>query len=150
MQLYRFSPIKTEEELQDAVAYISGAVGDLSEKLLGERFPLGSLTVFAHYEDEFERLVGFLEKNGERSIENNGPYFKLREPLSGIALVRIRKPDPYRMQVGCADLAVGEYKEFKKKYGNRLHLIEREEYEMLELHHPDLDVLAYVVSVPMI
>ncbi len=53
--------------------------------------------------------------------EDNGPRVKLTEPIrvkvmtierngvnedhfSTIEYLRIRKPDPYRMQVGCADL----------------------------------------------
>ncbi len=67
-----------------------------------------------------------------------------------LSLLRIRKPDPYRMQVGCNDFKVPDYHDFKRKYLDKnqsnLRLIERPEYEMVEFYDPDYDVLAYVVS----
>ncbi|MBI5452447.1 hypothetical protein HY945_03215 [Candidatus Gottesmanbacteria bacterium] len=84
--------------------------------------------------------------------ENNGPRVALREPIkvgeNTIIHLRIRKPDSYRMQVGCNDFDVPDYETFKNenlsKYPNNLRLIKREDYEMVEFFHPDFDVLAYV------
>ena len=67
-----------------------------------------------------------------------------------IRYVRIRKPDPYRMQVGCCDLEMDDYFQFKKTYlepnEEQLRVIERPRYEMIEFHDPDFDIFAYVVS----
>jgi hypothetical protein len=152
MQLYRFSPILTSRQFDEAIAYVAGSVRELSGTVIGERFPLESLTVFAHYDDEYERLVDLLRAKGEQVGENNGPFVKLAAPIADVALIRVRKPDPYRMQVGCADLRVPDYEEFKRRYigAPGVRLIERPEYEMLEVHHPDYDVLAYIVSAPVV
>jgi hypothetical protein len=67
-----------------------------------------------------------------------------------ITHLRIRKPDPYRMQVGCNDFDFDDYNNFKSRYlksgKQNLRLIERSDYEMIEFWNPDFDVLAYVLS----
>ncbi|MBI2232344.1 MAG: hypothetical protein HYU56_00315 [Candidatus Aenigmarchaeota archaeon] len=90
---------------------------------------------------------------GDYYNENNGLRVRLKKPINvsghSILFLRIRKPDPYRMQVGCNDFVVENYKTFKKgyltKHTQNLRLIERPEYEMIEFFHPDFDVLAYIV-----
>jgi hypothetical protein len=103
---------------------------------------------------------------GEVEEANNGIRVKLTKPLklSGgsfevngemvnithqIKYIRARRPDPYRMQVGCVDFEEEDYEDFKDLYafntGNP-RTIERKNYEMLELHDPNIDVLAYMVS----
>ena len=81
--------------------------------------------------------------------------FALKNPIKtdggDIVKIRIRKPDPYRSQIGCADLEVEDYAKFKaeqlSRHTDNLRLIERPQYEMLEFFDFDLnDVLAYVVS----
>lgn len=86
--------------------------------------------------------------------ENNGPRVALHEPIkvgeNTITHLRIRKPDPYRMQVGCNDFDIPDYETFKNehllRYQNNLRLIKIGSYEIIEFFHPDFDVLAYVVS----
>ncbi len=79
----------------------------------------------------------------------------LSEPLETscgpVAQIRIRKPDVYRSQLGCADFTVKDYLVFKSeiyaKYPSNLRLIERSDYEMFEFFDfENNDVLAYVVS----
>lgn len=153
MKLYRFSPIKNGEELIKAVKYVTKQNTKLCKKIIGTVLPITSLTIFSHYRDEYEKLVKILHKMGKLCGENNGPRVALHKPVkvngNVIAYLRIRKPDPYRMQVGCSDFDVA-YQHFKKKYLNKkpknLRLIKRPEYEMIEFFDPDFDVLAYVVS----
>lgn len=154
MQLYRFSPIKGEKQLREAVIYVADKTSELSRKVIGKSLPISSLTIFAHYPDEFEKLSDIVKILGNFLNENNGPRVALHEPIKAggdtIAHLRIRKPDPYRTQVGCDDFDVPDYETFKSenllKYPNNLRLIKREDYEMIEFFHPDFDVLAYVVS----
>ena len=154
MQLYRFSPTKNEKELCEAVVYIAEKTSDLAKKVIGKTLPISSLTIFAHYSDEFEKLSGIVKTIGDFVNENNGPRVALHEPIkvgeSTIIHLRIRKPDPYRMQVGCDDFDISDYTAFKNEYlpkhSNNLRLIVRENYEMIEFFDPDFDVLAYVVS----
>jgi len=154
MNLYRFSPIQNEEQLREAIAYVATQTSALSKKVIGDSLPVASLTIFAHYSSEYEAVRAMLSSLGQETAASNGIRIQLQKPVvvgsNQITHVRIRKPDPYRMQVGCADLIVPDYSVFKSEYlqihvGN-LRLIERSEYEMIEFFHPDFDVLAYVVS----
>lgn len=154
MRLYRFSPIVNEKQLIRAVKYVAIQTTRLSKKAIGKTLPISSLTIFAHYPSEYEKLVKLLYKLGKLHDENNGPRVILRKPIDVknhiIKYLRIRKPDPYRMQVGCNDFDVEDYRAFKNKHlkirSQKLCLIKRPDYEMIEFFDPDFDVLAYVVS----
>ena len=153
-RLYRFSPITSKAGLLEAVMYTANKSTELSKKITNNQYPIASLTIFSHYPNEFEELKKFILELGNLHTENNGPFVKLSEPIQlsnvKLDLLRIRKPDPYRMQVGCNDFSVPDYPEFKERYlkstSSNLRLIERPEYEMIELFDPDFDVLAYVLS----
>ena len=140
MQLYRFSPIETKEKLLEAVAYVASQTTALCRKILDKEFSITSLTIFAHYASEYEKLTSTLSDLGEFYNDNNGPRIALREPISigknSITHLRIRRPDPYRTQVGCNDFNVENYATFKQKYldthPHSLRLIERKDYEMIE------------------
>ena len=154
MQLYRFSPIKNEKQLREAVIYITEKTPELAKKIIGKTLPVKSLTIFSHYPDEFGKLSEVTKIIGNFVNENNGPRVTLHEPIivggNTITNLRIKKPDPYRMQVGCNDFDVPEYVTFKNEYlskhSNNLRLIERKDYEMIEFFDPNFDVLAYVIS----
>lgn len=154
MKLYRFSPIKTKEELLQAIAHVAKQSNKLCEKITGQRLPITYLTIFAHYRDEYEQLLKIASNLGEISDANNGIAVKLKVPIETagqtVIKLRIRKPDPYRTQVGCNDFDPGDYQAFKEKYlaanPNNLRVIQRPEYEMIEFYDPDFDVFSYVVG----
>ena len=154
MRLYRFSPIQNEKQLLEAASYIATNTSELAERVIGQKLPITYLTIFAHYPDEFENLTKILQALGAFSGENNGPRVALHKPIrtgsNAITHLRIRKPDPYRMQVGCSDFNVSDYNAFKNEHlsrrPNNLRLIKRDNYEMIEFFDPDYDVLAYVLS----
>lgn len=156
MEIYRFSPINTKEELIEAVNYVASQTSALAQKAVGRSFPVKSLTVFAHYPEEYENLIKILLGLGKLHDENNGPRVKLFEPIRAgenqIIYLRIRKPDPERPQVGCNDFET-DYEVFKKQYlaahSNNFRLIKRQNYEMIEFFSPNFDVLAYVISKPI-
>jgi len=145
--------IKTEEELIKKVKYIAEQTSKLAISIVGVDFPIHSLTVFSHEEKEFENLKNILSRIGKPFNENNGPRVVLLSPINAgenlITLLRIRKPDIERPQVGCNDFDT-DYYSFKNnylsKYPNNLKLIERPEYEMIEFYDHNFDVLAYIVS----
>ncbi|MBI2545641.1 hypothetical protein HYV81_00490 [Candidatus Woesearchaeota archaeon] len=154
MQLYRFSPIQNKEQLLKAAEYIVTKTSELCKKVIGQSLPISSITIFSHYQDEFEQLKKILLDLGKLHSDNNGPRVALHKPLNlgsnTVTHIRVRKPDPYRMQVGCNDFEVEDYIEFKKNYlpshPDNLRLINRADYEMIEFFDPDYGVLAYVVS----
>lgn len=154
MNPFRFSPIESEEKLTEAVAYIATETSKLCEKIIGNTLPITSLTIFSHYQDEYERLTKILFKIGRLFNENNGPRVALHKPIETnshiITHLRIRMPDTERPQVGCNDFEVENYETFKSQYlsshPDSLRCIVRPEYEMIEFSDPKYDVLAYIVS----
>ena len=143
----------TKEELQETVAYIVTEASALVHRILGKTFPITSLTVFAHSPEEYAMHVALLFELGSPFDEQNGPRVTLHEPMvvgrHRITHLRIRQPDPERPQVGCCDFDT-DYEAFSesylKQFPNNLTYIMRPGYEMIELHDPEFDVLAYVVS----
>lgn len=154
-KFYRFSPITTTEDLNEAAWYVATMTTKLCKKITGSSFPIPDITVFSHYPEEFEKLKKIVLTLGSFVKDNNGPFVKLRKPLqvvgSKISLLRVRHPDPYRSQVGCNDFQVPDYSAFKQtylkeKYKNNVRVFQRPKYEMIELFDPNYDVLAYVLS----
>jgi len=153
MSLYRFSPITSESELIEVIHYIIEQELILSSNAINKILPITYLTIFSHYSDEYGGLVKIIEKLGDVTDANNGVKAKLYTPIKSddqeISEIRVRKPDPYRMQVGCCDFSVVDYQDFKNDHlenNKNLRLIERADYEMIEFFDPDFDVLAYTVS----
>ena len=145
--------IRNQEELIETVKYIVGETSRMSQKIVGKTFPIKSLTVFAHSQSEFELLSEILTSIGKSYNYNNGPRVELHEPIeiegNRITHLRVRKPDLERPHVGCNDFET-DYETFKSeyllKYPDRLSIIKRPEYEMIELRDKEFNVLAYVVS----
>lgn len=145
--------IDSKEELIETVQYVATEATALAHQILGKTFPISSLTVFAHSQEEYLLLVAILAEMGEPFNEQNGPRVALHEPLvvgrNTITHLRIRQPDSERPQVGCCDFdtdyAVFD-EEYLKKFPQSLTHIMRPGYEMIEFHDPEFDVLAYVVS----
>ncbi len=154
MKLYRFSPIGNEKQLIRAVKYVARQNSVLCKKVIGKSLPIASVTIFSHYPEEYRKLVGILSRLGSLHSENNGPRVVLHKPVkaagNAVTHLRIRKPDPYRMQAGCSDFGVGNYRHFKATYLTKkpqnLRVIQRPKFEMIEFFDPDFDVLAYVLS----
>ncbi len=154
MQLYRFSPIRNEAQLREAGAYIAEQSAALCRKIIGESLPFTYLTICTHYEDEYRLLSELLPMIGTVQDARNGIRVTLDRPIETvgqqISNLRLRKPDPYRMQVGCGDFLVEDYQTFKQSnlpsHPHNLRIIKRPEYEMIEFHDPDFDVLAYAVG----
>ena len=152
--IYRFSPIENAVTLENAIEYVAKNTVRLAKTITGEIFPLGNLTIFSHYDDEFKYLSDLILEIGTKVHDNNGPFSRLDKPLhfDGITVetVRIRTPDPYRLHVGCADLFFDDYIKYRSlfptKFPKNIRCIDRPTFEMLEFFHSDFDVLAYMVQ----
>lgn len=86
-----------------------------------------------------------------------GTLFKCKKPLQTPAgplqLIKVRKPDMARFQRGDADFILSDYYSFKDghlKNEEHFKLIERENYEMIELSDKEFDVLCYFSNIPLI
>ena len=148
--LYRFSPIESEDTLRQTIAYIVERSSALIQVFSPGTMPIESVTVCAHYHDEYEYLAKLVGQWG-KSAENG--YIELAEPFItnqiSIPSLRIRQPDPYRSQVGSADFAIDFSNAAKliAQHPKNIRLIQRPHFDLVEFHHPDYDVLAYVLGV---
>jgi len=162
MNLYRFSPVTTKEQLLEAVQHIHFASYELCKQSFGEYLPnAGNLGFFCHYENEYEILTKLREEMTEASDNLNQKYFLLHEPIvipakgdvheTTYTYLYIRQPDPYRHHVGDIDfyLESEKYADLKQSLlsGTKIpgaRMFPREDLDMVELFNPDSDVLAYV------
>lgn len=162
MKLYRFSPIQSKEELSAAIRHIHFECYVLCKQSFGKYLPnAGNVGVFCHYDDEYEYLTQLRKEMTEESDVFNQKYFRLHEPIvipaegdvpeTTYTFLYIRKPDPYRHHVGDIDFFVEpeKYQEIKQSLlaGQKIpgaRTFERTDLDMIELHNPDRDVLAYV------
>jgi len=115
--------------------------------------PIEYLTIFSQSEEDFNTLRDSLIKIGKETKANNGFKYALQKPIihqdEKISLVRIRKPDIHRKELGCADLEYQDedYKDLRRiALDNGLDIILRKGYEMIELSDFNINVYAYLVK----
>ncbi len=139
----------------EALEYIDRKLRELSELAIAEKLPINTLKIFAHYEDEYKFLRRWADSIGENEDDDSvtSYYVKPSETLEvngdPIEYVGIRVPDPYRPQVGCGDFVLSNFEDFKAKYLHKskfIREVEHAKYQMLEIFHPDIDVLGYIVK----
>ena len=162
MKLYRYSPIKNESKLHQAIHYIHKECHKLCFASLGKYLPnAGNIGIFCHYHDEYEKLIQIRENITEVSDNVHQKYFHLHTPIEipahdeipapTYSYLSIRKPDPYRHHVGDLDFYLEEpaYEELKKHMKDDqiipwARIFDRADLDMIELYNPDSDVLAYI------
>lgn len=117
--------------------------------------PVNYACIFSHSKEEYQALDACAQKMG-KGIKNTptGMLFMI-EPLDTVAgtlrLLKIRKPDSSRPEQGDADFTIAHFAAFKKKYLSMpgFKIIQREEYEMIELMEPGCEVRAYFSNPPL-
>lgn len=162
MQLYRFSPIESENALKEVVEHVHKEAHKLCKQSFGEYLPIaGNVAIFCHFDDEYEYLTKLREEITDPSDNWNQKYFALKEPIhfterdgtpaATYAYLYIRKPDPYRHHVGDIDfyLPEPEYEKQKSeleagKVVPGARLFPSPHLDMIELYDFNSDVLAYV------
>lgn len=111
--------------------------------------------VFTQSDDEFEALSEDAALWGSLvQVTKTGPVFVGPEipTIAGpLRIIKIRKPDPTRPERGDADFAVADYPSFKARHLDSpgFTLIERDEFEMLELMDEAFNVRAYFSDPPV-
>jgi hypothetical protein len=145
----------SKEDIVKIVQLIAEKVEGLVSRTIGRDLPITYITIFGNHPHQYNRFVEWASELGTKSEANNGVRFELKEPIQTagglVKSIRIREPDVYRSQIGCADVKAGDYSKFKSeelpKHPESLRLIERPEYDMIEFFDfNDNDVLAYVLS----
>jgi len=111
--------------------------------------PVNYVCIFTQSDKEYQELDVQVAKTGKVIKETKMGNVYQVDPMQTVAgklqIVKIRKPDPERLEWGDADFTVSDYKSFKKEYLNKpgFKLIERPDMEMIELADPKSKVLAY-------
>lgn len=167
MKLYRFSPIKNEAELLEAIKHIHFECYKLCRQSFGKYLPnAGNMGVFCHYDDEYKELTKIRERLTEASDNVNQKYYRLHKPIviprksdvpeTTYTFLYVRKPDPYRHHVGDVDfyLEPERYKKLKQemlkgKVVKGARVFDRPDLDMIELYDPDVDALGYVSTAKM-
>ena len=149
-KLYRFSPIKDEKELEQVLDYLTTELEKLSRKLFDHKLPITTLKIFSHYQDEYEYLHNLVIKMGPKASfsSETSTYVQVSKNIRGydISYLGIRIVDPYRLHVGCGDYEIDNFDEFKKKYAGKTPCVRDFSDDMIEIWHPEYDVLGYVIS----
>lgn len=161
MKLYRFSPIRSKEELLAAISHVHFQCYKLCKHSFGRYFTNAqNIGIFCHYNDEYAFLTELRQELTETSDNIKQKYFRLHEPIvipaqgdvpeTTYSYLYIRKPDPYRAQVGDIDFYVApdEYGKLKQSAKQNkfpgARVFDREDLDMIELYDPDVDALGYV------
>jgi len=138
------------EELKTLVQQIVSAASRLNTVHTDQpNVPVNYACIFAQSQAEYEELVNAAHHLGSVAQDTaTGPVYFI-SPLSTDAgilrVLKIRRPDPKRLEQGDADFTVVDYDTFKKTHINKpgFSLIQRKDMEMLELIDPSFNVLAY-------
>jgi len=141
--------------LKQSVQEIVKKASDLKDKHTSEEnAPVNYACIFCQSDEQYNSLVVLAQGIGKIIEETlTGPLFHIH-PLDTIAgklrLLKIRKPDATKPELGDADFTVSNYPEFKKRYlskkGFKLMLSNytvRKNFEMIELTDPEFNVRAY-------
>lgn len=142
--------------LKQLVKKVVKKANDLKNKHTSEKnAPVNYACIFAQSKEQFEDLIAVAQEIGDVIKETpTGPLFHI-EPLKTVSgnltLLKIRKPDPTRPELGDADFTVKDYPEFKRRCLPKtgFKLIPRENFEMIELVNPKFDVRAYFSNPPL-
>ena len=136
--------------LTQLVEEIVKKANNLKNKHTSEKnAPVNYACIFAQSKEQCNNLTMVAKEIGSVIKETpTGPLFHI-QPLKTVSgnlkLLKIRKPDPTRPELGDADFTVENYPEFKNKYLSKtgFKLIPRENFEMIELVDSKFNVRAY-------
>jgi hypothetical protein len=148
-------PMDTEE-LKAKVKNIVEKAAALKNKYIDdENAPVNYACIFSQSKEEYDGLIEAAQKIGKVVKETpTGLLFQI-EPLQTISgvlkLLKIRLPDFTRPELGDADFTVSNFADFKKKYLSEdgFKLIERTDFEMVELMDSEFDVRVYFSNPPL-
>jgi len=144
------------KNLIKSVQEIVKRANTLKDKHTSEKnAPVNYACVFCQNDEQYDSLAALAQEIGKVIEETpTGLLFHI-QPLDTIAgnlqLLKIRKPDATRLELGDADFTVLNYPEFKKKYlpQKGFKLIVRKNFEMIELVDPKFNVRAYFSNPPL-
>lgn len=144
------------EELKKLVQKIVEESNKLKNKYTSEKdAQVNYACIFCQDENQYQELTKLCENIGNIVEETpTGLIFQI--PTLGtiagkLKLLKIRKPDKTRKELGDADFTISNFAEFKKKYlpNKKFKLIIRENFEMIELTDKQFKVRTYFSNPPL-
>ena len=142
--------------LKQLVQEIVKKANALKNKRTSEKkAPVNYACVFCQSKDQHNNMLAVMQNIGKKIKETpTGPVFHippLNTAAGNLQLLKIRKPDPTRPELGDADFTVTNYAEFKKNCLSQkgFKLIVRENFEMIELVDPKFNARAYFSNPPL-
>jgi len=111
--------------------------------------------IFSQSKEEYDELVRTVKKIGSQIKETPTGLLFLVTPIETVSgslrLVKIRLPDSTRPERGDADFRVSDYKNFKERFLKKagFSLIQRSDFEMIELADKRFNVRAYFSNPPI-
>lgn len=116
--------------------------------------PVNYACIFCQSEEEQINFLKEAHKLGTIIQEtSSGPLFKISlDTIAGkLQLLKIRKPDPTRLERGDADFTISDYSFFKEKYLNKagFSLVQKDNFEMIELYEKGNNVRVYFSFPPL-
>lgn len=116
--------------------------------------PVNYACIFSQSEEEYQSFLRLANEIGALIKETpSGPLFRIYlKTVSGkLQLLKVRKPDPTRLERGDADFTIADYPAFKEKYLEKEHfkLIPKDGFEMIELYDHKEPVRAYFSFPPL-
>ncbi len=141
------------ENITKIVLEIVESANVLIQQYIPEELALDYVDIFPTSEKEGIELINELEKAGKKICRSHiGQVYLLDTPIKTqyglLKLVRVRAYDKERNQRGAPDFKVKNYDQFKAKCRGKdyFNLIDRTDYEMLELNIEGSNVLVYFPS----
>ncbi|MBI4262501.1 hypothetical protein HY624_03175 [Candidatus Uhrbacteria bacterium] len=161
MKRIQFSPIKTEQELLEAIKYTHLACFELCKKVFGNYLPVaGNIGIFCHDENEYKFLTELREKLTDKLDHWNEKYYRLHKPIDIPAqgdvpdtvytYLYIRKLDQHK-EVGDADFVLDETEYNKLKNSllsgmeiKGMKIFDRPGLDLIKLFDPNIDALSFI------
>ena len=118
--------------------------------------PVNYACIFCQNDDELIMFGNLIQTFGTRVKDTpTGILYKitpLMTPAGNLHLVKIRIPDPTRIELGDADFTVNDYLNFKKEVSDKpnFKVIKRPDLEMIELTEDGSKVRVYFSDRPSI
>jgi hypothetical protein len=143
-------PITTEQQFDTALSYVVQEVARMAGVVLGRSVTIEVAKLFAHSDEEYDYLLHKVKQNGLPWEGNSASsfYVETRRTIAEhpITLLGVRRPFADRPEVGCADFYAEDYDVLKSAHpANVTEIISGGGAAMLQMQHPDFDVLGYIL-----
>jgi len=136
-----------------AMHYIATQAAKLEQAVLGKGLPVDTVCFFAQSAAEYDFLLAAVKKHGPISKFTHGAttYVDCDLTIDGhhITILGVRQPDPARPWIGYGDYPAAHYKRLLIDQSSNPfahEITSGRGQSLLELRHPDFDVLGYVAA----